>query len=139
MQRRLWDFRDDDAIFYDRERGVFADPSKVREIDFQGDFFRSRGRHFVEPSPQRRPVLWQAGSSEPGREFASKQAESVLGIFPTPKSIRTHADDIRSRAAQHGRDSLTHHNNSISKLHSGEAKQCIGGVPPTAHQFALFG
>jgi alkanesulfonate monooxygenase SsuD/methylene tetrahydromethanopterin reductase-like flavin-dependent oxidoreductase (luciferase family) len=76
----------------------------VREIGFLGDLFRSRGRHFVAPSPQRRPVLWQAGSSQPGREFASKQAESVFGIFPTPKSMRTYADDIRSRAAQHGRD-----------------------------------
>jgi alkanesulfonate monooxygenase SsuD/methylene tetrahydromethanopterin reductase-like flavin-dependent oxidoreductase (luciferase family) len=88
MQDRQWDSRDDDAIIYDRERGVFADPSKVREIGFQGDVFRSRGRHFVAPSPQRRPVLWQAGSSEPGREFASKQAESVFGIFQTPKSMR---------------------------------------------------
>jgi hypothetical protein len=43
-----------------------SDPSKVREIDFQGEFFRSRGCHFVAPSPQRPPVLWQAGSSEPG-------------------------------------------------------------------------
>jgi alkanesulfonate monooxygenase SsuD/methylene tetrahydromethanopterin reductase-like flavin-dependent oxidoreductase (luciferase family) len=103
-QHRQWDSRDDDAIIYDRERGVFADPSKVREIGFLGDLFRSRGRHFVAPSPQRRPVLWQAGSSQPGREFASKQAESVFGIFPTPKSMRTYADDIRSRAAQHGRD-----------------------------------
>jgi FMN-dependent oxidoreductase (nitrilotriacetate monooxygenase family) len=101
---QLWDSWDDDAIIYDRERGVFADPSKVREIDFQGEFFRSRGRHFVAPSPQRRPVLWQAGSSEPGREFASKHAESVFGIFPTPKSMRTYAGDIRYRAAQHGRD-----------------------------------
>ncbi|MDT5134148.1 MAG: long-chain alkane monooxygenase, partial [Mycobacterium sp.] len=88
-QHRQWDSRDDDAIIYDRERGVFADPSKVREIGFLADLFRSRGRHFVAPSPQRRPVLWQAGSSQPGREFASKQAESVFGIFPTPKSMRT--------------------------------------------------
>jgi alkanesulfonate monooxygenase SsuD/methylene tetrahydromethanopterin reductase-like flavin-dependent oxidoreductase (luciferase family) len=49
-------------------------------------------------------VLWQAGSSQPGREFDSKQAESVFGIFPTPKCMCTYADDIRSRAAQHGRD-----------------------------------
>ena len=49
-------------------------------------------------------MLWQAGSSEPGREFASKHTESVFGIFPTPKNMRTYADDIRSGAPQHGRD-----------------------------------
>jgi hypothetical protein len=61
MQHRPWDPRDDDAIIHDCGRGVFADSSKVRETDFEGGFFRSRGRHFVAPSPQRRPVLWQAG------------------------------------------------------------------------------
>jgi hypothetical protein len=49
MQHRLWDSPDDDAMIYDREREVFADPSKVREI-FPGEFFRSRGRDFVAPS-----------------------------------------------------------------------------------------
>jgi long-chain alkane monooxygenase len=105
IQHRLWDARDDDAIIYDRERGVFfADRSKVREIDFQGEFFRSRGPPFRRAIAAARPVLWQAGSSEPGREFASKHAESVFGIFPTPKNMRTYADDIRSGAPQHGRD-----------------------------------
>jgi FMN-dependent oxidoreductase (nitrilotriacetate monooxygenase family) len=101
---QLWDSWDDDAIVYDREAGVFADPSKVREVDFEGEFFRSKGRHFVAPSPQRRPVLWQAGSSPQGRDFASKHAESVFGIFPTTRSMRAYADDVRSRASDHGRD-----------------------------------
>src|SRR6201991_2926765 len=101
---QLWDSWDDDAIVYDRENGIFADPSKVREIDFQGQFFKSKGSHFVAPSPQKRPVLWQAGSSDQGREFASKHAESVFGIFPTPKSMRAYADDIHTRADDHGRD-----------------------------------
>jgi alkanesulfonate monooxygenase SsuD/methylene tetrahydromethanopterin reductase-like flavin-dependent oxidoreductase (luciferase family) len=74
------------------------------EVDFQGQFFRCKGRHFVAPSPQRRPVLWQAGSSDQGREFAAKHAESVFGIFPTPKTMRAYAEDIRNRAANHGRD-----------------------------------
>ncbi len=85
---QLWDSWDDDAIVYDRENGIFADPAKVREVDFRGEFFQSKGRHFVAPSPQKRPVLWQAGSSDQGREFAAKHAESVFGIFPTPKSMR---------------------------------------------------
>jgi FMN-dependent oxidoreductase (nitrilotriacetate monooxygenase family) len=101
---QLWDSWEDDAILYDRESGVFADPAKVKEIDFEGEFFKSKGRFFVAPSPQRRPVLWQAGSSPQGRDFASKHAESVFGVFPTPKSMRAYADDIRSHASDHGRD-----------------------------------
>ena len=54
---QLWDSWDDDAIVYDRDNGVFADPAKVREVNFQGEFFQPRGRHFVAPSPQKRPVL----------------------------------------------------------------------------------
>jgi FMN-dependent oxidoreductase (nitrilotriacetate monooxygenase family) len=101
---QLWDSWDDDAILYDRESGVFADPAKVKEIDFEGEFFKSKGRFFVAPSPQRRPVLWQAGSSPQGRDFASKHAESVFGIFPTPKTMRAYATDIRRLASDHGRD-----------------------------------
>jgi len=101
---RLWDSWDDDAILYDRETGVFADPEKIREVDFRGEHFRCKGRFFVAPSPQRRPVLWQAGSSPQGRRFAAKHAESVFGIFPTPKTMRAYADDIRAKAADAGRD-----------------------------------
>ncbi|GAA1193459.1 NtaA/DmoA family FMN-dependent monooxygenase [Pseudonocardia alaniniphila] len=101
---QLWDSWDDDAISYDRSTGVFADPSKVREVDFQGRYFRSRGRSFVMPSPQRRPVLWQAGSSEQGRDFAARHAESVFGVFPTVTTMRAYADDIRARADRAGRD-----------------------------------
>jgi len=101
---RLWDSWEPDAIVYDRASGVFADPAKVEEIDVEGEFFRCKGRHFVAPSPQGRPVLWQAGSSPQGRDFASRHAESVFGIFPTPATMRAYADDIRARAAGHGRD-----------------------------------
>lgn len=101
---QLWDSWEPDAIVYDRETGVFADPAKVREVDFDGEYFRSRGRAFVSRSPQGRPVLWQAGSSEQGREFAARHAESVFGIFPTVKTMRAYADDIRARAQRHGRD-----------------------------------
>ena len=81
MRHRPWDPRDDDAIIYDCERGVFADPSKVREIDFQGEFFRSRGCHFVAPSAQRPSVLWQAGSSEPRLVLETVGRQRLPPIF----------------------------------------------------------
>jgi FMN-dependent oxidoreductase (nitrilotriacetate monooxygenase family) len=100
----LWDAWEPDAIIYDRETGIFADPEKVREVNFKGDYFTCKGRPFVFPSPQRRPVLWQAGSSDQGRDFAAAHAESVFGIFPTVKAMRAYADDIRDRADRLGRD-----------------------------------
>jgi long-chain alkane monooxygenase len=104
---QLWDSWEPDAIVYDRENGVFADPDKVHEVHFEGEHFRSHGRSFVHRSPQHRPVLWQAGSSEQGREFAAKHAESVFGIFPTVSTMRAYADDIRARADRQGRDPST--------------------------------
>lgn len=101
---QFWDSWEDDAIIYDRETGVFANPDKVREIDFDGEYFKCKGRGFVAPSPQRRPVLWQAGSSPQGRDFAAKHAESVFGIFPNPKKMRDYAEDIRRLASDHGRN-----------------------------------
>jgi hypothetical protein len=81
MRHRPRNPRDDDGIIYDCERGVFADPSKVRGIDFQCEFFRSGGRHFIAPSPQRPPVLWQAGSREPGLVLETVGRQRLQIIF----------------------------------------------------------
>jgi len=93
----LWDSWAPDAILADRESGVFADPAKVKEIDFQGEYFRCRGRSFVERSPQGRPVLWQAGSSERGRDFAAKHAEAIFAVHPNVERMREYTDDLSTR------------------------------------------
>ena len=89
---QLWDSWDDDAIVYDRENGIFADPSKVREVDFQGEFFKSKGRHFVAPSPQKRrccgrpdPRIRAANSppSTPNPCSASSRRPRACGHMPT--------------------------------------------------------
>ncbi|KXW76636.1 nitrilotriacetate monooxygenase [Mycolicibacterium phlei DSM 43071] len=101
---RLWDSWQPDAIVADRETGIYAHPEKVAEVNFEGKFFRCRARHFVAPSPQGRPVLWQAGASEPGRQFAASTAEAIFAIQPTVSSMRAYSDDIRRRVEQAGRD-----------------------------------
>lgn len=93
----LWDSWAPDAIVADRASGVFADPSKVKEIDFQGEHFRCRGRSFVERSPQGRPVLWQAGSSDRGRDFAAKHAEAIFAVHPNVQRMREYSDDLTAR------------------------------------------
>jgi alkanesulfonate monooxygenase SsuD/methylene tetrahydromethanopterin reductase-like flavin-dependent oxidoreductase (luciferase family) len=60
--------------------------------------------HLAEPSPQRTPVLYQAGSSTRGREFAARHAECVFVNGPDKPNTRMVVRDIRIRAAAHGRN-----------------------------------
>ena len=102
---KLWEGSwDDDAVVNDRETKVYADPTKVRGIGHKGKYFSVPGVHLSEPSPQRTPVIWQAGTSSAGRAFAARHAEAVFTVAPTPEILRKYVDDIRKLAAENGRD-----------------------------------
>lgn len=102
---QLWEGSwEEDAVVEDRENKVYADPAKVHEIGHKGKYFSVPGIHLSEPSPQRTPVIWQAGTSSKGRAFAAKHAEAVFTVAPTPTVLRTYVDDIRRIAADEGRD-----------------------------------
>lgn len=101
---RLWeDSWADDAVLRDRARGVYADPARVRDIDHDGTWYRLHGCHLCEPSPQRTPVLFQAGTSEPGANFAAEHAECIFVIGATPQVAGDYARNIRTRMARYGR------------------------------------
>lgn len=101
---KLWEGSwDDGAVVADRERGVYADPGKVRYIDHIGEHFRVAGPHLVEPSPQRTPVLYQATASTAGMAFAGRHAELVFTGGRTAEDFRRHAADMRSAAERAGR------------------------------------
>ena len=101
----LWeDSWDEDAVVRDTERGVYTDPEKVHTIDHDGEYFSVPGPHGCEPSPQRTPVLYQAGSSDRGREFAATHAEAVFVSQPTKTATRDYVEDMRERVAERGRD-----------------------------------
>ena len=59
-------------------RGVFTDPSKVHRIEHDGEYFKVPGIHLCEPSPQRTPVIYQAGASSRGRAFAAETRRGDL-------------------------------------------------------------
>src|SRR5215471_3411578 len=68
---KLWEGSwEDDAAIRDRARGIFTDPSKVHRVTHEGTNYRLNAIHLAEPSPQRTPVLYQAGTSPRGRQFA---------------------------------------------------------------------
>src|SRR5437588_183597 len=70
---KLWEGSwEDDAVLRDKLSRVFADPAKVHPIRHDGPHFRLEGIHLSEPSPQRTPVLYQAGASGRGRAFAAR-------------------------------------------------------------------
>src|SRR3982075_997468 len=76
---KLWEGSwEDDAALRDRARGIFADPAKVHRVQHQGTNYRLNAIHLSEPSPQRTPVLYQAGTSPRGRQFAAQHAECVF-------------------------------------------------------------
>lgn len=101
---KLWEGSwDEDAVLRDRERGIFTDPSKVHPIGHKGKYFDVPGIHLSEPSPQRTPVIFQAGASSRGRAFAAKHAEGVFISPATAEQAREVSDDIRNRAVEAGR------------------------------------
>jgi FMN-dependent oxidoreductase (nitrilotriacetate monooxygenase family) len=88
-----------DAVKRDRASGIYADPARVKRITHQGRQYRLDAPHLVEPSPQRTPVLYQAGASDRGRGFAAQHAECVfLNGGPKPHVAKLVAD-LRARAA----------------------------------------
>jgi len=93
----------DDALRQDRAAGVFADPAGVQQVEFTGKHLRSRGIFNLPPSPQRTPLLLQAGTSAKGREFAARYAEVVFVGGSGSETIAAQVDDIRRRAQAHGR------------------------------------
>ncbi|MCX5577170.1 LLM class flavin-dependent oxidoreductase [Kaistia terrae] len=92
------------AVVRDRERRLFSDPAKVHEIGHDGKYFQVPGYHLSEPSPQRTPLLFQAGQSEAGRRFASRNAECVFVGALTKPALKSYVADVRARAAASGRD-----------------------------------
>ncbi len=92
------------AVVRDRANRVFTHPEKVHEIGHKGKFFEVPGYHLCEPSPQRTPVLYQAGASGPGKAFAAQHAECVFVSAPTQAVLKVYVTDVRQQAAVAGRD-----------------------------------
>ena len=101
---KLWGSWDDDALVVDKESGLFADPNKVRHINHVGQWYNSKGPLSVPRSPQDRPVIMQAGSSNRGKEFAARWAEVIFEIDPTSEGRKAYYDDVKGRMAKYGRD-----------------------------------
>ncbi|KJX98946.1 hypothetical protein TI39_contig381g00010 [Zymoseptoria brevis] len=92
-----------DAVQLNRKTEIYTDPSLVREINHTGEFFDVPGPHFCQPSPQRTPVIMQAGTSKEGKAFAGKHAEGVFVSAHAPASVKGNIAGIRAKAVEEGR------------------------------------
>lgn len=103
---KLWESSwRDDAVIRDRERGVYTDPSRVRLINHAGKHYNVPGPHICQPSPQRTPLILQAGTSKAGKAFAAQHAEAIFVAGHSPAVVAKNIAEIRELAkTQFGRD-----------------------------------
>ncbi|MGW1617138.1 NtaA/DmoA family FMN-dependent monooxygenase [Streptomyces sp. NPDC002285] len=104
LVQRLWDSWDTDAVVKDRERGVYADHTKVHTVDFQGRFYRSRGPLNTVRPPQGHPVLCQPVRSAAGMNFAAKYADTIITIGDTVAGMKAYRTEVHRLMRAHGRD-----------------------------------
>lgn len=101
---KLWEHSwEDGATVCDPARDLFTDPDKVHAIDHHGPWFQVKGPHMCEPSPQRTPVLFQAGASGRGQAFAGRHAEAVFMVSPTLSAAAHDVASLRAAAVAAGR------------------------------------
>jgi len=102
---KLWEGSwEDDAVRRDRHARIFTDPTKVHSVRHDGSHYRVNGIHLAEPSPQRTPLLYQAGTSKRGRAFAARHAEAIFLNGQTKPILARAAREIRTAAKECGRD-----------------------------------
>ncbi|MEL4072746.1 LLM class flavin-dependent oxidoreductase [Ochrobactrum sp. GPK 3] len=101
---KLWEGSwEDDAVRVDKAARIYADFAKVRPIHHQGAFYQVEGYHLSEPSVQRTPVLYQAGTSGRGRRFAARHAECIFITATDKAAARTTARALREAVVAEGR------------------------------------
>jgi long-chain alkane monooxygenase len=102
---KLWEGSwDDDAVVHDTDAGVFVEPTRVHPIEHTGRYYQVPGIALSEPSVQRTPTLYQAGTSPAGKAFAARHAEGVFLSTYSPELARGLVRDVRALAVQEGRD-----------------------------------
>jgi FMN-dependent oxidoreductase (nitrilotriacetate monooxygenase family) len=95
---------EDGAVLADRARGIYADPAKIHRIFHEGPYYKVNGVfNLTEPSPQRTPVLFQAGASRRGNQFAARHAECVFTGAPDRPALAAIVANIRRLAVGEGR------------------------------------
>lgn len=105
VAKGLWDSWEDDAFVRDKEAGIFFSPEKLHELNHKGEFFSVKGPLNIGRSSQGRPIVFQAGSSEDGKDLAAKGADAVFTNHDSLKEAQIFYQDVKNRATELGRES----------------------------------
>lgn len=100
---QLWSSWEPGALVADTETGMLIDHTKVKQIDFKGRFYASRGPLNSGPPPQGRPVIAQAGGSPRGRRFAATHADTIVASIKGADRMRDYRNDVRRLMTEQGR------------------------------------
>lgn len=100
----LWDSWEDDALTHDKASGRFFDPDKLHRLDHKGEFFRVEGPLNIARSAQGQPVIFQAGASEAGRNFAAARSDAIFVQFDRLADAQSYYTDLKARVQGFGRD-----------------------------------
>ena len=103
VAKGLWDSWEDGAFVRDKANGRFIDPDKMHRLNHRGEFYSVQGPLNISRSPQGRPVLIQAGSSEAGKNFAARHADAVFTGGASLADGALFYQDVKQRAAHFGR------------------------------------
>lgn len=100
----LWDSWEDDALVRNKATGEFFAPHKLHALNHKGEFFQVKGPLNISRSPQGQPVLFQAGTSEDGRNFAAHYADAIFVHAEAFEDAQAYYADLKARAKGFGRD-----------------------------------
>ncbi|MFL7961342.1 LLM class flavin-dependent oxidoreductase [Pseudomonas kielensis] len=100
----LWDSWEDDAFAYNKQTGEFFTPGKLHALEHKGEFFSVKGPLNIARSRQGQPVIFQAGTSEDGRNFAAGNADAIFVSAEGFDEARAYYQDLKKRAQGFGRD-----------------------------------
>jgi FMN-dependent oxidoreductase (nitrilotriacetate monooxygenase family) len=101
--RQLWNSWDAGAVAPDPGTGRFLAPGGVRPFTHTGPQFDVSGTFATPRGPQGHPVLFQAGDSAEGRDFAARDADVVFTAHSTVEAGQAFYADLKGRLAAHGR------------------------------------
>jgi FMN-dependent oxidoreductase (nitrilotriacetate monooxygenase family) len=104
VTKGLWDSWEDDSLIHDKETGIFFDKEKLHALNHKGEYFSVKGPLNIARSKQGQPVIFQAGVSENGRNFASKNANAIFAGFELKEEAKLFYADVKRRAIEFGRN-----------------------------------
>jgi FMN-dependent oxidoreductase (nitrilotriacetate monooxygenase family) len=104
VAKGLWDSWEDDAFVRNKDTGVFFDSDKLHKLNHIGEFFSVQGPLNIGRSKQGRPLIFQAGSSEAGKDLAAREADAIFTGHPTLSAAREFYQDVKNRAEALGRN-----------------------------------